>query len=110
MRPLVHLGAARALHQTPQRHPDHPLFGTGLTTSDGALWHRQRPLLTTAWQAQPLADLVSIVTAATTAMLARWQPAAQHGQPLDLTAALENVTWTIIAPRAVWLQYPCPWP
>src|SRR5215467_11167614 len=48
-----------------------PLFGAGLTTSDGALWHRQRQLLTTAWQAQPLADLLPIVTAATTAMLAR---------------------------------------
>jgi cytochrome P450 len=73
-----------------------PLFGAGLTTSDGALWQRQRPLLTAAWQAQPLADLVPIVTAATAAMLARWQPAAQCGQPLDLTAAMEDVTWTIM--------------
>jgi len=73
-----------------------PLFGAGLTTSDGALWQRQRPLLTTAWQAQPLADLVPIVTAATAAMLARWQPAAQRGQPFDLTAAMEDVTWTIM--------------
>ena len=73
-----------------------PLFGAGLTTSDGALWHRQRQLLTTAWQAQPLADLLPIVTAATAAMLARWQPAAQRGQPLDLTAAMEDVTWMIM--------------
>jgi cytochrome P450 len=73
-----------------------PLFGTGLTTSDGALWHRQRPLLTTAWRAQPPADFVPIVTAATAVMLAHWQPAAQHGQPLDLTAAMEDVTWTIV--------------
>ena len=73
-----------------------PLFGTGLTTSDGALWQRQRPLLTAAWHAQPLADLMPIVTAVTAEMLARWQPAAQHGQPFDLTATMEDVTWTIM--------------
>jgi len=27
-----------------------PLFGAGLTTSDGVLWQRQRHLLTPAWQ------------------------------------------------------------
>jgi hypothetical protein len=41
-----------------------PLFGTGLTTSDRALW----------------------------------QPAAQRGQPLDLTAAMEDVTWRCGSP------------
>src|SRR5262249_35603939 len=46
--------------------------------------------------AQPLADLLPIVTTATAAMLARWQPAAQRSQPLDLTAAMEDVTWTIM--------------
>src|SRR5262249_1539802 len=73
-----------------------PLFGTGLTTSDGALCQRQRPLLTAAWPAQPPAALMPIVTAATVEMLARWQPVAQHGQPFDLTATMEDVTWTIM--------------
>jgi len=73
-----------------------PLFGAGLTTSDGALWRHQRPLLTAAWQAYQRADLTPIVAAATAAMLTRWQPHAQSGQPLDLTAALEDVTWTIM--------------
>src|SRR5712691_2354627 len=73
-----------------------PLFGAGLTTSDGVRWQRQRQLLTPVWQAQPLTDLLPIVTAATAAMLMRWQPAAQGGQPLDLTAALEDLTWTIM--------------
>ena len=73
-----------------------PLFGAGLTTSDGALWRHQRPLLTTAWQAYQRADLTLIVAAATTEILARWQPHAQSGQPLDLTAALEDVTWTLM--------------
>jgi cytochrome P450 len=72
-----------------------PLFGTGLTTSDGALWRHQRPLLTAAWQAQQAA-VPRVVAAATTAMLARWHAHAQNGQALDLTAALEDVTWTIM--------------
>ena len=73
-----------------------PLFGAGLTTSDGVLWQRQRHLLTPAWQSQPLADLVSVVTAATAEMLARWHPTIQRGQPLDLTAALGDLTQTIM--------------
>jgi cytochrome P450 len=73
-----------------------PLFGAGLTTSDGALWRHQRPVLTAAWQARQRADLTPIVAAATADMLARWQPHAQSGQPLDLTAALEEVTWTLM--------------
>jgi cytochrome P450 len=73
-----------------------PLFGAGLTTSDGALWRHQRPMLTAAWQAHQRADLTRIVAAATAEMLARWQPHAQSGQPLDLTAALEDLTWTLM--------------
>src|SRR5438874_337116 len=33
-----------------------PLFGAGLTTSDGALWRHQRSLLTAAWQAHQRTD------------------------------------------------------
>jgi cytochrome P450 len=73
-----------------------PLFGAGLTTSDGALWRHQRPLLTAAWQAQQQADFPRVVAAATTDMLTRWHPWAQGGQPIDLTAALEDLTWTIM--------------
>jgi cytochrome P450 len=73
-----------------------PLFGTGLTTSDGVLWQHQRPLLTAAWQAQQPADFPRVVAAVTTAMLTRWHPMAQSGQPIDLTAALEDLTWTIM--------------
>jgi len=73
-----------------------PLFGAGLTTSDGALWRHQRPLLTAAWQAQQRTNLSPIIAAATADMLARWHPHDHSGQPLDLTAALEDVTWTIM--------------
>jgi cytochrome P450 len=73
-----------------------PLFGTGLTTSDGVLWQHQRPLLTAAWQAQQQADFTRVVAAATTDMLTRWQERAQCSQPIDLTAALEDLTWTIM--------------
>ena len=73
-----------------------PLFGAGLTTSDGALWQHQRPLLTTAWQAPPPGALTAIVVTAASAMLTRWQPHAHSGQPVNLTAAMEDVTWTIM--------------
>src|SRR5215475_5111718 len=75
-----------------------PLFGAGLTTSDGALWQHQRLLVTAAWQAQRLAALTPVVVTATAEMLARWHPRARRGQPIDLTAAMEDVTWTIMLP------------
>src|SRR5262249_38950200 len=64
------------LHDQPHRYVKRPsinritpLFGTGLTTSDGALWQRQRRLLHPIEQSQRLAALMPIMTAATTAML-----------------------------------------
>jgi len=49
-----------------------PLFGAGLTTSDGALWRHQRPLLTAAWQAQQRTNLSPIIAAATTFHRIKW--------------------------------------
>ena len=95
------LGVRRAYllaHPSPIQHvlqdqPDHyrkgvsvgritPLFGEGLTTSEGVLWRRQRQLMQPLFQWQRLLPWTDVIAAATAAMLARWGPLAACGQPV----------------------------
>lgn len=69
-----------------------PLFGEGLTTSEGALWRRQRRLMQPLFQWPRLLPWTDIVTEATAAMVAHCEPFAARGQPIDLGAALRSVT------------------
>jgi len=73
-----------------------PLFGAGLTTSDGALWQRQRRLLHPIGQPQWLTALVPVMTAATTAMLERWHRVAARGQPLEIATEMSTLTQTMM--------------
>jgi cytochrome P450 len=73
-----------------------PLFGEGLTTSEGALWRRQRDLMRPLLQWQRLLPWADVIIEATSAMLARWEPLAAHGRPIDLGAALRDVTQAIM--------------
>ena len=105
------LGIRRAYllaHPSPIQHvlqdqPDHyrkgvsvgritPLFGEGLTTSEGVLWRRQRQLMQPLFQWQRLLPWTDVIAAATAAMLARWGPLAARGQPVELVAALRDLT------------------
>jgi cytochrome P450 len=74
-----------------------PLFGEGLTTSEGPLWRRQRRLLQPVFQHQRLVSLAPVITEATATMLERWQIVAARGQPLDVAAAMLGLTREIIS-------------
>jgi cytochrome P450 len=69
-----------------------PLFGDGLTTSDGALWRRQRQLMQPLFQWPRLLPWTDIIAEATAALLRCWEPLAARGQPVDLAAALRELT------------------
>jgi len=105
------LGIRRAYllaHPSPIQHvlqdqPDHyrkgvsvgritPLFGEGLTTSEGVLWRRQRQLMQPLFQWQRLLPWTDVIASATAAMLAHWGPLAARGQPVELVAALRDLT------------------
>ncbi len=72
-----------------------PLFGEGLTTSGGDLWRRQRAMIQPAFSRERIAGLTSLITDATAAMLDRWQPVADAGQPLDVAAEMLGLTQSI---------------
>jgi cytochrome P450 len=69
-----------------------PLFGEGLTTSEGVLWRRQRQLMQPLFQWQRLLPWADVIAEATAAMLTRWEPLAASGQPVELAAALRDLT------------------
>jgi cytochrome P450 len=107
LRPLYLINHPRFIQHILHEQPHHyvkrpsinritPLFGTGLTTSDGALWQRQRRLLHPLGQSQQLAALVPVMRTATTAMLERWHHVATRGQPLEITAEMATLTQTMM--------------
>ena len=73
-----------------------PLFGEGLTTSEGALWRRQRRLIQPLFQWPRLLPWITNIVEATAALLERWAPLAAQGQPVDLAAALRDLTQGIM--------------
>src|SRR5262245_45827932 len=90
-----------------QDQPDHyrkgasvaritPLFGGGLTTSEGTLWRRQRQLMQPLFQWQRLIPWTDVIAEATASMLARWEPFAARGHPIELAAALRDLTQGIM--------------
>jgi cytochrome P450 len=74
-----------------------PLFGTGLTTSEGALWRRQRRLLQPAFQHRRIAALAAVMTETTAAALERWRTVATSGQPLDIAVEMRRLTQRIMS-------------
>lgn len=69
-----------------------PLFGAGLTTSEDALWRRQRQLMQPLFQWPRLLPWTAVVAEATADMLGRWGALAVSGQPVELAAALRQLT------------------
>jgi cytochrome P450 len=67
-----------------------PLFGEGLTTSEGDMWRRQRHLIQPAFHRERIAGLAAVITDDTTAMLERWDTAAD--KPLDVAAEMLRLT------------------
>ncbi len=71
-------------------------LGEGLLTSEGEFWLRQRRLAQPAFHRQRLAALATLMTDATGAMLARWEPDAGSGRPLDVADEMAHLTLGIV--------------
>jgi cytochrome P450 len=86
---------ARNYRKSPQIKRVRPLFGNGLTTSEGEVWRRQRRLMQPAFQPQRLAPWIAVISEMITTMLERWRPFAAHGCPLDMAAEMTALTQRI---------------
>lgn len=72
-----------------------PLFGEGLTTSEGDLWRRQRLAIHPAFSRERIAGFASHVIEATAAMLHHFRAVAASGQALDVAAEMLRFTQRI---------------
>jgi cytochrome P450 len=72
------------------------MVGNGLALSEGDFWLRQRRLMQPVFHRQHLAAFGAQMTEAALAMLARWEPRALSGQPIELTHELTGLTMKIV--------------
>jgi cytochrome P450 len=72
---------------------DYLLFGTGLLTSNGDFWLRQRRLAQPAFHRQRIAAYAEAMVRHTEAMLERWRP----GETIELHHAMMALTLNIVA-------------
>lgn len=73
-----------------------PVLGEGLVSSEGEFWRRQRRLMQPAFHRQRLAELIPIMTGASSEAFDLWAQRARSGEPLDLARELMLLTQTII--------------
>jgi cytochrome P450 len=73
-----------------------PLLGEGLVTAEGETWRRQRRLMQPAFHRQRLAELMPMMTDATSEMLARWKNRHGADEPMDVAKEIMLLTQTII--------------
>src|SRR5262249_50516913 len=74
-----------------------PLLGGGLATGEGPPCAPQRPLTQPLFQWQQLLVWTDVIAEATAAMLTRWEALASRGQPVELAAALRDLTQCIMS-------------
>jgi cytochrome P450 len=72
------------------------LLGNGLAMVDGDSWLQRRRLMQPAFHRRRLEALVETMVETIEEVIARWQPLAAAGQPLDLAAEMMELTLTVI--------------
>jgi cytochrome P450 len=73
-----------------------PVVGEGLLTSEGSLWLRQRRLIQPVFHRRSVAAFGALMTNETLAMLERWRPAMEGGEPLDVPAEMARLTLDVV--------------
>jgi cytochrome P450 len=72
------------------------LLGNGLIASNGALWKRQRRLMSSFFSPRSIEQYYPVILAAAEATAQRWEPIAQTETPIDMINEMMLVTARII--------------
>ena len=73
------------------------MLGTGLATSEGALWERERRLIQPMFVPRQVGSMLDVMSETAAAMLERWQRSAETGEVLQMGPEMMRVTMSIIA-------------
>ncbi len=80
-----------------------PLFGEGLTTSEGEHWRAQRRMIQPLLQQKNIAAFAPLIISRTRTMLERWQGASAGERLLDVAQEMRELTQGIMV-RAIFGQ------
>lgn len=72
------------------------LQGQGLLTSEGDLWRHQRRLMQPAFHPRQLALGSAAIVHEAQAVIHDWQAAARSGQPVNVTAWMQRLTFRVV--------------
>ena len=74
------------------------VLGSGLVTSEGELWRRQRRIAQPAFHRRRIAAFAEMMVAAAERSVAeRWAPAARAGAPIDLADEMMRITLDVVS-------------
>ncbi len=77
-----------------------PLLGRGLLTSEGETWKRQRRITQPSFERRRVENLGELIREETLALIERWRPAIDSGEPVRLDHDLSSLTLAVVS-RAI---------
>src|SRR5688572_7349865 len=72
------------------------LLGKGIMVSEGELWRRQRKMIQPAFHPQVIARMAGHIVGANLKLREKWLASARHGEPVNLTQDMSDVTLQIV--------------
>jgi len=72
------------------------LLGKGIMTSEGELWKRQRYMMQPLFHRRVITEFAKVISAANERHIARWEQLAAHGEPVNLTDEMSELTLEIV--------------
>jgi cytochrome P450 len=72
------------------------LVGNGLMVSEGAFWKSQRRMIQPAFHGKAIGSLINLITSANSALLERWEQAAQKKETVNITRDVSRVILEVV--------------
>jgi cytochrome P450 len=73
-----------------------PLLGNGIIASEGELWSGQRRLLAPEFRPREVARFLPLFRSEIDRLDQRWKPAMARGQPIDVSAGLQDLALRVL--------------
>lgn len=72
------------------------LLGNGIMTSEGEFWRRQRYMMQPMFHRRIITKFARTIDTANNELLARWEPLAARGEPVNITDEMSELTLEIV--------------